>query len=63
MALRQIIGLAAFSAAAAVSQAAVGQRRPEIRVLVYEYTGKTVIPVRALAESTRVLDKAGIPIR
>ena len=63
MALRQIIGLAAFSAAAAVSQAAVGQRRPEIRVLVYEYTGKTVVPVRALAESARVLHKAGISIR
>src|SRR5436309_245440 len=63
MALRQILGAAAFAAAAAVPPAAVGQSRLEIRVLVYDYAGKDVVPVRALAESARVFSKAGISIR
>ncbi len=64
MSMRQAIGAAAFVLVVAVAEDAFGQGTPDIRVLVYDVTGESGhVPTRALAESARVLNKAGISTR
>ena len=64
MSFRQALGAAVVIIGASIPETVFAQGTPEIRVLVYDYTGKSGdVPLRALAEAARVLNKAGISIR